>query len=211
MHISDGVLSREVLVATGALAVGAVAWGLRRLDYDRVPRVGVLASVFFVASLIHVRMGPSSVHLILNGLLGLLLGRAVFPALAVALFLQAILLGFGGLTALGANIVMMGAPAVLAWAVCARPCRRAASPAGAFAWGAAAGGGAVLLSGLLMAALLHLSNAESYDKAAVAVLVAHLPVVVVEAGVTGAAAAFFRRVRPELLDAPLRPAAGGEA
>jgi cobalt/nickel transport system permease protein len=38
-----------------------------------------------VASLIHVPIGPSNAHLILNGLVGLLLGWGAFPAILVAL------------------------------------------------------------------------------------------------------------------------------
>ena len=60
MHIPDGVLSPPVLVTTGVLAVGGVANGLRGMDYDRIPRVAVLAATFFVASLIHVPIGPAS-------------------------------------------------------------------------------------------------------------------------------------------------------
>jgi cobalt/nickel transport system permease protein len=43
----------------------------------------VLSATFFVASLIHVPVGPSSVHLIMSGLAGLVLGWTAFPALFV--------------------------------------------------------------------------------------------------------------------------------
>ena len=39
---------------------------------------GLLGAAFFVASLIHVPIGFSSAHLILNGLLGVVLGWAAF-------------------------------------------------------------------------------------------------------------------------------------
>ena len=65
--------------------------------------VAILAAAFFVGSLIHVPIGPSSVHLILNGLLGMLLGWAAFPSIFVALMLQAILFQYGGITVLGVN------------------------------------------------------------------------------------------------------------
>ncbi|MBN1257102.1 MAG: energy-coupling factor ABC transporter permease, partial [Planctomycetes bacterium] len=63
MHIPDGVLSVPVIAATTALAAGGTALGLRKMAMENVPRAGVLASVFFVASLIHVPIGISSVHL----------------------------------------------------------------------------------------------------------------------------------------------------
>lgn len=46
---------------------------------ESIPKVGVLSSAFFVATLIHVPVGPSSIHLVLNGLMGVMLGWAAFP------------------------------------------------------------------------------------------------------------------------------------
>ena len=114
MHIVDGALSNPVVIGGAVAAAGGVAMGLRSLDLDRIPTAGVLAASFFVASLIHVPIGPSSVHLILNGLAGLLLGWAAFPALFVGLLLQAVFFGFGGLTVLGINALNIAFPAVLA-------------------------------------------------------------------------------------------------
>ena len=78
MHISEGVLSPAVLGAGAVLAAAGIVIGLRKLDYDRLMTVAILAAAFFVGSLIHVPIGPSSVHLILNGLLGMLLGSRPF-------------------------------------------------------------------------------------------------------------------------------------
>ena len=81
MHISEGVLNGPVLVAGAAVALAGTAVGLRRLELDRVAQAGMLAAAFFVASLIHVPVGPSNAHLILNGIVGLLLGWAAFPGI----------------------------------------------------------------------------------------------------------------------------------
>ena len=64
--------------ASGSPRVSAAgtAIGLKKLDYDRIAQAGILAAAFFVASLIHVPIGPSNAHLILNGLVGLLLACA---------------------------------------------------------------------------------------------------------------------------------------
>jgi len=204
MHIPDGVLSDQAMVATNVIAAGVVVFGLSRTDYERVPRVGVLASVFFVASFIHVNIGPSSVHLLLNGLLGLVLGWAAFPALAAALLLQAVLLGYGGMTSLGANILNMAVPAGVCYGLFARPVCRSHGTKTAFLWGALTGGTSVLLSCLLMAAVLHISSAQNYGKAIKVLLILHVPVMVVEAAVVGAAIAFLHKVRPELLSAPVK-------
>jgi hypothetical protein len=101
MHISEGVLSGPVLLSGAALAAAGTAIGLKKLDYDQIAKAGMLSGAFFVASLVHVPLGPMSVHLIMNGLVGLLLGWAAFPAILVALALQAVFFQFGGITALG--------------------------------------------------------------------------------------------------------------
>ena len=103
MHISEGVLSGPVLLSGAALAAAGTAIGLKKLDYDQIAKAGMLSGAFFVASLIHVPLGPTSVHLIMNGLVGLLLGWAAFPAILVALALQAVFFQFGGITSLGVN------------------------------------------------------------------------------------------------------------
>ncbi|HIJ20834.1 MAG TPA: cobalt transporter CbiM, partial [Deltaproteobacteria bacterium] len=107
MHISEGILSGPVLISGVALAAAGTAIGLKKLDYERIPRAAILAASFFVASLIHVPVGPSSVHLILNGIVGLILGWGAFPVILVALVLQAIFFQFGGITTLGVNTMIM--------------------------------------------------------------------------------------------------------
>lgn len=205
MHIADGVLSTPAMVSTNALAAAAVGLSLKRLDYDRVPRVGVLSACFFLASFLHVRVGVSSVHLLLNGFVGLLLGSAALPALAVALFLQAYLFGFGGVTALGANLLGMGIPALLVGMGFSRGCRCASSRGAAFAWGAAAGGTSVALTCAWFVLLLHWSDPVAYAVTVKALIVAHLPVLVAESAAVGAAVAFLRTVRPDLLEWPVQP------
>ena len=78
MHIAEGVLSPAVLATGYALTAAGTALGLKKLDSDRLMTVAILAAVFFVGSLIHVPIGLTSAHLILNGLLGVLLGWAAF-------------------------------------------------------------------------------------------------------------------------------------
>ncbi len=200
MHVMDGALSWQVMAVTDTAAAVAVVGAARAVDYERVPKVGALASVFFLASFIHVNIGPSSSHLILNGLVGLVLGWAALPAFAVALFLQSVLFGFGGLTALGANIIDMGVPAVVVWLLFGRLCRYADSPGKAAAWGAVAGCLAVALSCASLALMLNLSAPEKYAAAVKAILLAHIPVALIDASVTAAAVGFLRKVRPDLLE-----------
>ena len=115
MHISEGVLSAPVLVTGAALAAAGISVGLKKMDYDKIPQAAVLSAAFFVASLIHVPMGPSNVHLVLNGINGLLLGWVCFPSILIALTLQAILFQYGGITVLGVNTVTMALPGLIGY------------------------------------------------------------------------------------------------
>lgn len=195
MHIVDGALSPPVLAAGATLAAAGVAIGLKKMDLDRLPQAGVLSAAFFVASLVHVPVGPSSVHLILNGLIGLALGWAAFPALLIALLLQAVFFGFGGLVVLGVNTFNIAMPAVLVYYLCSHGVRSPNTRLAA-TWGAIAGAGAIALTTIFVAASLALTG-EEFLPAAKLTFVAHLPVMVVEGILTGAAVLLLNKVKPE--------------
>jgi len=197
MHISEGVLSAPVLVTGAVLAAAGVSVGLRKMDYEKIPQVAVLSSAFFVASLIHVPIGPSSVHLIINGINGLLLGWLCFPSILVALALQAILFQFGGITVLGINTINMALPGVICYYLFSRLVnrqKRLISLAAGFSCGFLA----VFLSGILVALSL-LFTEKSFMSVARLILLAHLPVMIIEGIITLFCVAFLARVKPELL------------
>ena len=212
MHLSDAVLAtsdagRIVLGAGMVLAAGATAVGLRKMDYERMPRVAVLSSAFFVASLIHVEPFGVSIHLVLNGLMGLILGWAAVPAILVALLLQAALFQFGGLLAVGVNTLVMGLPAVVCYYLFHRGVRDPRKGV-ALAVAVAAAVTAVMLASLLCALALHLSG-ENLAGLGRLVLLANLPVAAIDAMVTASVVMFLRQVSPEVLDAlPAIPVPG---
>jgi cobalt/nickel transport system permease protein len=196
MHISEGILSGPVLISGIALAAAGTAIGLKKLDYERIPRAAILSASFFVASLIHVPVGPSSVHLILNGIVGLILGWGAFPVILVALTLQAILFQFGGITTLGVNTVIMALPAVFCYClfgrlVSKRP--RIALPA-AFACGALS-----VFLGAVMVGLALMFTEENFLKVSYLVVIAHLPVMIIEGIITAFCVAFLKKVQPDML------------
>lgn len=200
MHISEGVLSAPVLLGGWTLAAAGAALGLRRLDYERIMTVAIISAAFFVASLIHVPVGPASVHLVLNGLLGAILGPAAFPAILIALLLQAVLFQYGGFAILGVNTLNMALPALLCFLLFRPWLRRGGRwrSVGAFLCGALA----VLLSGLLTAAALALSG-DAFLVTAQAILLAHIPIVFIEGVLTSIAVGFLAKVRPEMLSLSL--------
>ena len=114
VHIAGGVLSWPTL-AVGFVVVGLLAllaaWRIRE---EEVPRVALLTAAFFVASSIHVKLGLSSVHLLLNGLVGVILGRRAPLAILIGVTLQALLIAHGDLSTIGVNACAETLPALLA-------------------------------------------------------------------------------------------------
>lgn len=196
MHISEGVLSAPVLFSGGALAVAGTAIGLKNLDYDRIAQVGILSSAFFVASLIHVNIGPSSVHLILNGLVGLLLGWAAFPAILVALTLQALFFQFGGITVLGVNTVNMAIPSVLCYYLF-NPFIKKKHPVSAVA-SFAAGFLSVFFAAVLLGVSLIFTE-ENFWEVSTLIVAANFPVMIIEGIITFFCVAFLKKVHPVML------------
>ena len=197
MHISEGVLSAPVLIAGAALAGAATAKGLKEMEYKKIPEVAVLSSAFFVASLIHIPIGPSSVHLVLNGLLGILLGWLAFPAILVGLALQAVLFQFGGFTTLGVNTFNMAFPAMISFLlfkVLARRNSRYIFMGSGFLCGVLG-----ILGGALLVALSLATTKEAFVPVAKLVVVTHIPVAAIEGMITAAAVMFLKKVKPELL------------
>lgn len=196
MHIADGILPTTVAVGSYALTLAGLGLSLRRVDSRELPKIAVVTSSFFVASLIHLPLGPTSVHLLLPGIVGALLGPAAFLSLSLGLFLQSLLFQFGGLTALGANSQMMGVPALLC-GLAFRRWRGTTKVSNAVVGGLLSALG-VLLAAVLLALLLA-SGGESFLGVAKMAVVAHVPVMVVEGLVGGFVIAFLFRVKPELL------------
>lgn len=196
MHISEGILSGPVLSAGAAIAVAGTGIGLKKIDYDKIVHVAILASAFFVASLIHINIGPASVHLILNGVLGLLLGFAAIPAILTALLLQSVFFQYGGLTALGVNVVIMAFPAVLVHYLFL-PLLGKSSKLN-FAAGFLAGLFSIVFSSLLLGVALWFTD-KNFFETSLAIIMTYIPVMIIEGVVTGFCVTFLLKVYPEII------------
>ena len=202
LHIHDGLL-RAPWLAGGFLAAGGLALlASYRIQEEEIPRIALLSAAFFVASLMHLPLGPASVHLLLTGLVGVVLGRRAPLAILVGVGLQA-LVGHGGFTTIGVNACVQMLPALLAsglFAVLARlgPVRQR-RPGVLWLLGCSIGMTAVLAALLLEAVVLLWGGAEDFRRIVQLVFLAHLPVVVVEGVVLGFTVSFLARVKPEML------------
>jgi cobalt/nickel transport system permease protein len=209
MHIPDGILPLPVTLGGYAVCLGALWLSLNRINKrpdpkEDIPRASLLTAGFFAASLIHVPIPPGSVHLVLNGLLGVLLGYYAIPAILIGLFFQAVMFGHGGLTTLGVNGVIMGLPALMAHYIFRLRNIGSPNPRRTSLFAFIAGAVATLASVVLFAVILftfmpaHLSRAA--ERSAILIfMAAHTPLVLIEGLITALIAAFLLRVRPEIL------------
>jgi cobalt/nickel transport system permease protein len=199
MHISEGVLSVPVLAGGAVLGMAGVAIGLRKLDYEKLMTTALLAAAFFVASLIHIPVGISSAHLVFNGFVAILLGWAAFPAIFVALLLQAVLFSYGGITTLGLNTFNMAFPAVLC-SILFSPLLNLSARSGlrrnigAFCCGFLSVAGAAFLTALSLG-----WTDEGFILSAQLLFAAHIPVMLAEGVLTTFVFSFVLKVCPQLL------------
>jgi len=202
MHIAEGVAPVSVAAGGAILAAAGVAAGLRTMRDEQIPRAALMSAVVFAASLvIRLPLGLSSVHPVLNGLAGLLLGWTAIPAFLVCLFLQALLFQFGGITTLGINTVVMGFPAVACHYLLSGGIRHAPGPGKAFFLGLAAGVIALALSFSLWAAALVMSGRGLAAIVKLA-LGPHVGLILVEGCFTGFVVSFLWRVYPQAFRVP---------
>lgn len=218
MHLPDGIVPATVAAGGYATAAALTAYALhaiRRHERDprrHIPRTALFAAVFFVASWVAIPVPPASVHLVLNGLIGVVLGLYAVPALVVGLFFQAVMFGHGGLTTLGLNITIMALPALAAHALFQLHRRVPTVPHAAPVLAGLAGGvglaGAVLLFyGTVLLTLPTTIDAATERAALTALLLAHVPLIVLEGVFTALLVGFLQRTAPALLGVPAAPVA----
>ncbi len=198
MHIAEGVLSPAVAASGWLASAAGIYWGLRCMEPEAIPRTAMMTAAFFTASLIQVPIGPGHTHLVLSGLAGILLGPATFPSLAVALFLQALLFQFGGLSSLGVNLLIMAVPAVVFGFLFQGGMRRRSGGRGRL-WGFAfmAGMGSVWLSALMQAGAL-LASDPTFRVAGMTLAAIHAVSGPVEGLITAFTVTFLEELRPGL-------------
>ncbi len=211
MHIPDGILPVPV-TAAGYAATAAVTWySLRKINQQEnprreIPKASLLTAAFFVVSWIHIPVPPASVHLVLNGLLGAMLGYFAFPAILIGLFFQAVMFQHGGLTTLGVNAIIMGLPALVAYYIFRL--RKSQNEESArktavfgFLAGAVAIGMSVVMFVVILLSFLPADLAVGAERVAIyALAIAHLPIIAIECVITSLLVVFLQRGRPELLE-----------
>lgn len=181
MHISEGVLSAPVLISGAVLTAAGVTVGLKKMKDQDIPRTALISAALFVASLIHLPLGPTSIHLILNGTAGIILGWQIFPAILISLFLQSILFQFGGITTLGINTFNIAFPGIAAYYLFSFAKINSRVRLGIISF--ISGGTAIFLTSILVAVSLVFTE-ESFLEIAKLAVASHLPLMIIEGIIT---------------------------
>ena len=207
-HIPDGIASTDMLTLGAVGSAIAIGYGLKKMDVDQIPQTAMLAAVFFISSMITFPVGPSSVHLLFNGLMGLMLGWSAIPAIFIALLLQLLFFGYGGLLVLGLNTFNMAIPAIIV-AITLRPLllQQLAKPEGiskraASAIGATAGAIGIGLTTSLLTLSLAISGEEFIPMVKV-ILATNIPLLLIESVVSASIVGFLVKASPNTFSASM--------
>ncbi len=195
MHISEGVLRPEILIIGAVITLSITAYALKKLKNEEIPLVAVFSALFFLSSFIHIPVGPVSIHLILNGIIGAILGVRAFIAILIALLLQGLLFGYGGISTLGINTLNLALPALLGWSIFNLHVDNILLKKIQYFF---IGFISVSVSALFLSTTLAL-NGESFIDAAKVALMAHIPIMFIEGVITMFALTFLDKVYPQIL------------
>jgi cobalt/nickel transport system permease protein len=208
MHIPDGYLSLPVSLVTGGIAIALIALSLNRVQSEykerTVPLMGVCAAFIFAAQMINFPIvGGTSGHLMGGTLAGVLLGPwAGTLVMSVVFIVQTVMFQDGGLTALGANITIMGLIGTFGGYYLYRAIRFLI---GRNTWlgmsvsTAIASWTSVVMAAAVCAVLLAISDTVPLALGMTAMLSWHFMIGIGEAFITLAVTSFIWKTRPELI------------
>lgn len=200
MHLSDGVLSMKAVVATTAVACGMLVKSFKDIEEDEIPKISLMTATFFTFALISFPVGPSSVHPLLGGLIGIMLGRRSTIAIFIGLLLQAMIFQHGGFTTLGMNTIMVSIPALVSYKIFSKLIekkRNITISAGI------AGATSVIMTVIILIIVLFVSNnvyGEGFLSVINILILGHIPLAIGEGILTSIVISFIDKVRPNTLE-----------
>lgn len=210
MHIPDGFVPPSICIAGYAITGGVTWYSLQQIKKDsnpqkKIPRASLFTAAFFVASLIHIPLPPASIHLVLNGMMGAILGYYSFLAILIGLFFQTVMFQHGGLSTLGINAVIMGIPALFAYHIFhinnrSNTRKKIWTQILAFC----AGAGSLILSATLFTVIIITNitselDAQTEINAIYLSLISYVIQAIIEGAFTVMLISFLEQVKPEIL------------
>ncbi len=211
MHIPDAVLDPRVAAATGLIAAGGLAYGLRtlrgRLRDRTTVLMGSMAAFVFAAQMVTFPLYPFPIsgHLLGGVLAAVLLGPwAGAAVIGAVLLVQCFLFGDGGLTALGANFVNMGLIGSAGGYAIYAPIRRAIGGRRGVLLGsmAAAWFSVILSAGAFAVELAGSGHGADFLNVLGWMALVHSAIGLGEALITGMVVRFLLLTRPDLVEDP---------
>ena len=194
MHLADGVLSTPVIATTYAGAIASMVFAAKGIEDEDIPKISLMAGTFFAISLISIPVPPTSVHPLVCGLIGIILGAKSSLAFFIALLLQALLFKHGGITSLGANTLMLTIPAYISYLIYKKlPIKNKIVKAGII------GFLSVVMTVIILIILLALTDerfAQGDFSVAKIIAVSHIPIMLIEGVLTAFAIGFIEKNKP---------------
>ena len=113
VHIPDGYLSPQTVIATYAVALPLWVYGFKRLkttlNEETLPLIGALSAMSFIIMMFNIPVpGSTSGHAVGAVLISMLFGPWVgFVSVSLVLLIQALVFGDGGISTYAANALSM--------------------------------------------------------------------------------------------------------
>jgi cobalt/nickel transport system permease protein len=113
MHIPDGYLSPQTYIPLAGVFVAVIAVAVKKVKKEvsvkNIPYLGMAAAFSFIIMMFNLPIpGGTTGHAVGSAVIAILLGPwAATIAVSVALIIQALIFGDGGITAIGANCFNM--------------------------------------------------------------------------------------------------------
>jgi len=130
--------------------------------------------------------------------MGLILGWGAFPAIFVALLLQAVLFQFGGFIVLGANTLAMACPALFVYLIFGKIIRNSQKKFNVMIFSFIAGFLAVILAASIVGVFLGLTD-KNFLTAIKLLFIAHVPLALIEGLATAFLISWLKKAAPEFL------------
>ena len=209
MHMFNAMVSPAVCAATNLTAAALVGYAIVKLRRSNLPlrkmapMMAVSAAFIFAAQMLNFSLPGTEVsgHLIGGILLASLLGPwASTLTMAAVITLQCLLMGDGGIMALGCNIINMAViPCMVVYPILMRPLLRRKNMTGIVMGSIFASVAALLLGAASLSVMTALSGTMPLGEFMPYMLQVHLLIGLAEGLITALALGLVFRLRPEML------------
>jgi cobalt/nickel transport system permease protein len=196
MHLPDGIVKPELFIGGYIISAILTGYSLKKINPENIPKVAIMTAAFFVASLINIPIGGASIHLSLNGILGIMLGRLSMASIFVGLILQSIMFQHGGLSMIGLTSLSLGLPAFIVHYIFKR---LKGTNLYLSIWAGILSALAIIMTTIITASIL-LYTGEEIQSLVKSLVVGYLPVSAIEGLATFYIVRFLLSIKPDMLN-----------